>query len=122
MAAAICTGLVISLPPISSGTAAGSRTYTATRYLQMFDLKCIFTSAPAPGAVTFTVTTPAGTCITKVTGAVPAINDVARLGDNASDRCVIANSTVTSGQTIVFTNSGAATAMMSLSCWPLSTI
>lgn len=114
----ICNIVAVNIGPVNSGTALASRTYTATRRLLLADLKGHLGANPGD-AVTFTVSTPTGTCITKVTGNAVADRDVVRLGDNANDRRDDDNARVVAGQSIVFASNSVADTLLTLYCWTL---
>ena len=119
MATQICNIVTVNLDSFSNATAAANRTYTATRQLRMYDLKTFQTNDPAPGVNTLTVSNGANVCITMVSGAAPAADDVARLGQNAADTVDDAQMLVAAGGTCVFATDDAALIQAFLYCYPL---
>jgi len=118
MATSIANILVVSQPLVDN---VAPLTYTATRRLRLYDLKCTFTQDPAPGAIAFTVSVAAVTAIIKVTGGAPGNTDVVRLGDNNADRRVEAARDATAGDAVAFSSDNAAQATAYLYCYPLPT-
>lgn len=118
MATQICNILAVNIDGINSGAPAGSRTYTTTRSLRLMDLKGIVGANPG-AAITYTVSTPGGVCITKVTGPGVGERDVVRLGDNSNDRRDDSTALASAGQNIVFTSDQAVDTRLTLYCWTL---
>ena len=120
MATTINNVLAVNIQGISSATAAGSRTFTATRALRVFDLKAHPTAAPAASVTVYTVNNAATPIITVTTPNPAVINTVYRAGNEiAASTCDDAAMSVAAGGTIVFGVDVATTSNLTAFCYPL---
>lgn len=119
MATTINNCLAVHMPGVNSGVAAGSRTFTTTRQLRVFDLKANETAVVAGAAATLTVANGASTIVTVTTPNPPVINTVYRAGNEvAASTCNDANMLVAVGGTLVFAVSTVDTFNMTAYCYP----
>ena len=109
MATSIHNVLAVNIQGIDSGTAAGSRTFTTTRALRMFDtIWRKDSTAVGAAAAALTVSNAGNVCHTTTTPNPPVINTVYRAGgeNGAGARlvstCDDAQMLVAAGGTIVF--------------------
>lgn len=120
MATTISNVLAVNVQTIATGTAAGSRTFTTTRALRVFDFKCLKDTTAVVGvACALTVANGASTIFTITTPNPPVINTVYRAGNEiAASTCDDANMLVAAGGTLVFAVATADTFDMNAICYP----
>ena len=119
MATTISNPLAVNIQGITAATAVGSRTFTATRALRIFDLKAHPTAAPAASVTVYTVASGATVAITLTTPNPAVINTVYRGGNEiAATTCNDAGMAVAAGGTIVFAVDVATTSNLTAFCYP----
>ena len=120
MATTINNVLAVHIQGITAATAAGSRTFTTTRALRVFDLKANPTAAPAASVTVYTVNNAATPIITVTTPNPAVIDTVYRAGNEiAATTCDDAAMTVAAAGTIVFAVDVATTSNLTAYCYPL---
>lgn len=119
MATTINNCLAVNMQGVNSGAAAGARTFTTTRALRVFDMKCYETAVVGGAAATLTVSNGASGITSVATPNPPVINTVYRMGaEIAASTTNDANMLVAAGGTIVFAVSTVDTFDMTAFCSP----
>lgn len=102
MATTIQNVLAVRISGVSSATAAGSRTFTTTRPLRVFDMRAQETAVVAGAAATLTCSNGGSTILSVATPNPPVINTIYRVGNEiAASTCNDANMLIATGGTLV---------------------